>query len=99
MFSTGNEPLRPTWFGGRASLAWEVAIGGVAMLVGLVLRLYRLGAAPFSSQEIYTWEFAHQSVPFIVGRLAHIKTNPPLYFLMMKLVMTIGETEFLLRLP
>jgi uncharacterized membrane protein len=71
----------------------------VATLVGLVVRLYRLGAAPLSSQEIYTWDFAHQSVPFIVGRLSHIETNPPLYYLMMKLVMTIGETEFLLRLP
>ena len=100
MFSTANEPRRPAWFRKKsASLAWEVAIVGVATLVGLVLRLYRLGAAPLSSQEIYTWDFAHQSVPFIVGRLSHIETNPPLYYLMMKLVMTIGETEFLLRLP
>jgi hypothetical protein len=98
--STANEPRRPAWFEGEsASFAWEVAIVGVATLTGLVLRLYRLGAPPLSSQEIYTWDFAHQSVPFIVGRLSHIETNPPLYYLMMKLVMTIGETEFLLRLP
>ena len=100
MFSTANEPRRPAWFRQKStSRAWGVAIVGVATLVGLVLRLYRLGAPPLSSQEIYTWDFAHQTVPFIVGRLSHIETNPPLYYLMMKLVMTIGETEFLLRLP
>src|ERR1700742_3968314 len=100
MFITTSEPLRLTWLRQEvASRAWEVAIVGVVTLVGLVLRLYRLGAPPLSSQEIYTWDFAHQSVAFIVGRLAHIETNPPLYFLMMKLVMTIGETEFVLRLP
>jgi hypothetical protein len=98
--STANEPRRPAWLRQESALlAWEVAIVGAATLVGLVLRLYRLGAAPLSSQEIYTWDFAHQSVPFIVGRLSQIETNPPLYYLMMKLVMTIGETEFLLRLP
>jgi 4-amino-4-deoxy-L-arabinose transferase-like glycosyltransferase len=82
-----------------ASLRWEVVVVGAATLVGLIIRLYRLAAAPLSSQEIYTWDFAHQSVPFIFGRLSHIETNPPFYYLMMKLVMNIGESEFLLRLP
>jgi hypothetical protein len=52
-----------------------------------------------SSREIYTWDFAHQTIPFIFGQLSHIETNPPFYYLLMKLVMQIGETEFLLRLP
>jgi hypothetical protein len=81
------------------SSGWEVVAVGMAALIGLAIRLYHLAAAPLSSQEIYTWDFAHQSVTLIFGRLSHIETNPPFYYLMMKLVMRIGESEFLLRLP
>jgi Dolichyl-phosphate-mannose-protein mannosyltransferase len=81
------------------SLAWQIGAVGAASLVGLAVRLYRVAADPLSAQEIYTWDFAHQTVPFILGRLSHIETNPPLYYLLIKLVMRIGETEFLLRLP
>jgi len=99
-FSKVNESGRPAWFRQEnASFTWEAVIVGAATLTGLVLRLYRLAAAPLSSQEIYTWDFAHQTVSFIFGRLSQIETNPPLYYLMMKLVMKVGETEFLLRLP
>jgi Dolichyl-phosphate-mannose-protein mannosyltransferase len=97
--STANESRPASLWRQSASFRWQAVIVGAATLVGLVLRLYRIGAAPLSSQEIYTWDFAHQTVPFIVGRLSQIETNPPLYYLMMKLVMTMGETEFLLRLP
>ena len=76
-FSKVHDPRRPSWFRREsASFRWQGVIVGAATLTGLVLRLYRLGAAPLSSQEIYTWDFAHQTVPFIVGRLSHIETNP-----------------------
>ena len=82
-----------------ASPALEIPVVCAAVLFGLIIRLHRLGAEPLSSQEIYTWDFSHQHVSFILGRLSHIETNPPLYYLLMKLWMQVGETEFLLRLP
>src|SRR5438876_473492 len=78
---------------------WPSAAVGVATLAGLGIRLYRLTAEPLTSQEIYTWDFAHQSVAFILGPLSHIETNPPFYYLLMKLVMQFGESESLIRLP
>jgi hypothetical protein len=81
------------------SSAGQIAAVGLATLIGLGFRLYRLAAAPLSSQEVYTWDFSHQTVPFILGPLSHVETNPPLYFLLMKFVMRIGEAEFILRLP
>ncbi len=77
----------------------EAVVVGLATVAGLVLRLFRLGHAPLSSQEIYTWDFSHQSLPFIWHRLSHIETNPPFYYLMMKAVVLAGDSEFLLRLP
>src|ERR1051326_5646380 len=88
------------WFAPEfIALVWPTAAVGVATIVGLAIRLYRIGAEPLSSQEIYTWDFAHQSVPFILGPLAHIETNPPFYYLLIKLMMQFGESEFLFRLP
>jgi hypothetical protein len=51
------------------------------------------------SLEIYTWDFSNQSLSFIFGRLARIETNPPLYYALMKWVMKLGDSEFILRLP
>jgi Dolichyl-phosphate-mannose-protein mannosyltransferase len=101
MFSHINEQRRRSgWLAPEfTSTAWQIAAVGAATVVGLAIRLYRLEAAPLSSPEIYTWDFAHQTVPFIFGQLSHIETNPPFYYLLMKLVMQIGETEFFLRLP
>src|SRR5215475_5308622 len=73
-------------------LKWQIVAVGAASLIGLALRLYRLAADPLSAPEIYTWDFAHQTVPFILWRLSHIETNPPLYYLLMNLVMRIGES-------
>ena len=83
----------------RAASTWEALTVAVATVAGLALRLYRLGAAPLSSQEVYTWDFSHQSVPFILVRLPHMETNPPFYYLLMKGVTLLGDAEFLLRLP
>src|SRR5215471_10059624 len=83
----------------HAASTWEALTVAVATVAGLALRLYRLGAAPLSSQEVYTWDFSHQSVPFILARLPHMETNPPFYYLLMKGVTLLGDAEFLLRLP
>ena len=60
-------------------LPWEVGIVVAATTGGLVLRLYGLGARPLFGPEVYTWDFAHQTVPFIFGRLSEIETNPSFY--------------------
>jgi hypothetical protein len=100
MFNQVSEPdSTPGWRAPAFSSAWQVAAVGAATLVGLAIRLYRLAAVPLSSQEIYTWDFSHQTVSFIFGQLSRIETNPPFYYLLMNLVMRIGESEFLLRLP
>ena len=62
--STTNWPARQE---GVVSSHWEVVVVGAATLTGLILRLYRITAAPLSSQEIYTWDFSHQTVRFILG--------------------------------
>src|SRR5215468_6265468 len=100
-FRKTNQPnRRPRWWGQESeSLRWETALVGAATLLALALRLYRIAARPLSSQEIYTWDFSHQTVPFILGPLSHMETNPPFYYLLIKFIMTFGETEFLLRLP
>jgi len=79
--------------------AWEIAAVGAATVIGMLLRFWRLGTDPLSFDEISSWDFAHQSVPFIFGRLAHIENNPPFYYLLVHLVMRLGESEYLLRLP
>jgi hypothetical protein len=70
-----------------------------ATAVGLALRLYRLGEWSLSSPEIYTWDLSNHSVSFILNRLSLIETNPPFYYLLMKPVMLMGDSEFLLRVP
>ena len=77
----------------------ETLIVGAMTVAGFALRVFRLGHAPLSIQEIYTWDFSHQTLPFIWNRLSHIETNPPFYYLMMKGVTLAGDSEFLLRLP
>jgi 4-amino-4-deoxy-L-arabinose transferase-like glycosyltransferase len=84
---------------GLARSTWEFITVAIATVVGFAIRLYHLAAAPLSLQEIYTWDFSHQTLPFIVNRLSHIETNPPVYYLLIKAVMKFGETEFLLRFP
>ena len=78
---------------------WEIAAVVMATLAGLCLRLYRLGDTPLLSLEVYTWDFSKQTISFILGPLAHIETNPPLYYLLMHLVTRLGDTELILRLP
>jgi hypothetical protein len=90
-----NERSRPWVTGTRLQIIAVI----IATVVGLWLRVYRLGHEPLASLEIYTWDFSHQTLPFIFDRLAHIETNPPFYYLLIKLVMKLGESETLLRLP
>src|SRR5262249_54190994 len=78
---------------------WQIAAVGAATLVGLAIRLYDVAATPLSVQEVSTWDFAHHAIEFIVGPLSRIETNPPSYYLLIHLVMRIGDTEFILRLP
>ena len=78
---------------------WEIMVVAAATFIGFFLRMYHLGKASLLSLEAYTWDFSNQTFPIIFGRLAHIETNPPFYYAFMKLVMRLGDTEFILRLP
>ena len=62
----------------RIRSCWEIGYVAFATAAGLVLRLYGLGDAPLSALEVYTWDFSHQTVPFIFGTLAYKK--PTLLF-------------------
>src|SRR3977135_4290694 len=77
----------------------QVFAVAIATAAALFIRLHHL-SAPLNSQEVYTWDFSHQSFGFIFGRLVNIETNPPFYYLLIKIVMFLGgESERLLRLP
>jgi len=78
---------------------WDILAVVIAVLVGLYVRLYRLGDTPLVSLEIYTWDFSKQAISFILGRLSQIETNPPLYYLLMHFIMKSGDSEFIMRLP
>jgi 4-amino-4-deoxy-L-arabinose transferase-like glycosyltransferase len=99
VMSTKLSGWESSWFPMFRSEALEMAVVGAATVMGLFLRMFDLGARALSSVEVYTWDFAHHPVSFIVGRLTHIETNPPLYYLIAHFVMQIGDSEFLLRLP
>jgi hypothetical protein len=93
-----GEPARRLW--PDMWLARNQVVGvALATALGLFFRLHNLAGRPLNSQEIYTWDFSHQSVAFIFSRLSDIETNPPFYYLLMKMVMLFGDSEPLLRLP
>lgn len=72
---------------------------GLIVLVGLALRLYRLGAQSLWLDEAFSWLVASQPV----GRglnLALINfVHPPLYYLLLHPVTLVSQSEFALRLP
>ena len=68
----------------RAALRPEVLVW-VVMLLGLALRLYRLGALNLWIDEGYTVMFTRQSWPDVLGFNGPYDPHPPLYFALAKL--------------
>ena len=61
-----------------------VGVAAVGLAAGwrhasAVLAPLRARRETLFGSEVYTWDFAHQTVPFIFGRLSEIETNPSFY--------------------
>lgn len=67
--------------------------------LALVLRLFHLGAWSFWEDEALTILLARQPVSNLVSIMATADVHPPLYFLLVKAFMLLGQTEFIIRLP
>ncbi len=72
---------------------WIILITGLALL----LRLYQLGEWSFWHDEALTLLLASQPIPDLISITA-TDVHPPLYFLVVKLFMGLGQTEFVVRL-
>lgn len=85
-----EDPLRPSHLAGLS----------VALLVGALLRFYRLDAQPIWLDEAYTWDAAHlvrSNGPLAVAGFDHIS---PLYYWLAAVATQIGvDSAWWLRLP
>src|SRR5262245_53033472 len=93
-------PQRQSWRTRAAAdvltIAWPLAL---AVLVGGVLRCYRLGANSLWSDELATLMLARHSPVEILGLTSSANFIPPLYFLLVHGVLqALGESEVTLRL-
>jgi 4-amino-4-deoxy-L-arabinose transferase-like glycosyltransferase len=70
-------------------------------LVGLALalRLFHLGAWSFWEDEALTILLARQPLVRLISILSTADVHPPLYFLLVKTFMGLGQSEFIIRLP
>jgi len=66
-------------------------------LLGLALRLFQLGEWSFWHDEALTVLLAQQPIPNLIAITA-TDVHPPLYFLLVKLFMLLGQTEVAVRL-
>lgn len=70
-------------------------------LLGLALglRLFHLGAWSFWEDEALTLLLAGQPVSTLLAIITAADVHPPLYFLLVKAFMGLGQSEFIIRLP
>jgi len=70
-------------------------------LVGLMLRLYKLGSQSIWGDEFLTLSkySAGHDLADVFGRIWHAAAHPPLYFLIVHYWYLIGKSEFMLRFP
>lgn len=67
-------------------------------LAGLLLRLYQLGEWSFWHDEALTVLLARQPVAKLIAITA-MDVHPPLYFLIVKFFLNLGQNEVVVRLP
>jgi mannosyltransferase len=85
----------------RASLGripdpiWVTAL----TLLGFALRLYHLGESSLWMDEAFTWFRASRPVGEGLRALLAVMNHPPLYQLLMALVVRVNASEFFLRIP
>lgn len=73
---------------------WLWPLAGLA----LILRLFHLGAWSFWHDEALTILLARKPFPDLVAITA-ADVHPPFYFLLVKLFLFLGQSEFVVRLP
>jgi mannosyltransferase len=84
----------------RRRLGWlELALGG-SLLVALAFRLHDLAGPSLWVDEIASWTFARLGWSNLLGPVAQAETNPPGFYVLLKLVIdAVGQGEFAMRLP
>jgi len=100
--SAAAPPGRTEGLAGSAPGVWgigTVTLGG-CLLLALALRLHRLAAPSPWVDEIASWTFARLAWSDLLGPVAHVETNPPGYYALLKLVIgAAGPGEAVMRLP
>ncbi|GGC67719.1 hypothetical protein GCM10011504_52120 [Siccirubricoccus deserti] len=92
---TGPLPRAPMVTSGAAT---TMALIGITAL-GLLLRLYRLDAASFWSDEAFSGYWIQRDLGFIWTDGLFIETTPPLYYMLLKIWAAVaGDGDFALRL-
>jgi len=100
--SAAAPPGRTEGLAGSAPGVWgigTVTLGG-CLLLALALRLHGLAAPSPWVDEIASWTFARLAWSDLLGPVAHVETNPPGYYALLKLVIgAAGPGEAVMRLP
>lgn len=72
---------------------------GLIMLLGFLLRLYKIEADSVWLDEATTCLISVGSVPEMLEALHHQHASPPLYYFLLHLSLQLGQGEFFLRFP
>lgn len=75
----------------------QVALVGGVVLLALALRMHKLGDASAWWDEMYSHYFA--SLPWSVLWLSPYDLTPPIFYSVLKLILPLGDSEIILRLP
>src|SRR3954462_8268532 len=77
----------------------EIASLLVVVLVGVALRAFRLGHQSLWTDEVVTSLSSTGSLWWVVTQTTVNSNIPPLYYVVVHLVMALGRNEWVLRLP
>ena len=86
--------------GRSGKVTWHTLGVAACLLIGAILRLYRLDAQSLWSDEGIQYAVASaDSIGGVIERMKGSTMHPPLSFLINHLFLQIRDTDFLLRLP
>jgi mannosyltransferase len=83
----------------QESRAWKAGVAISIMGAALALRLYQLGAQSLWFDETYTVLVARMPVKLGLDFLVADGVHPPLFYWIEKVVLSLGESDWLVRLP
>jgi hypothetical protein len=87
------------WFAGVGDRCRDAAPLAAICALAAGLRLYRLGYQSLSFDEACTWLRAERPWHEYVAAAGGAETAAPLYLVLMRLWVHLGQSEFMLRLP